>query len=153
METGAAVGRRHVLRRAGVAAGGVAVAGLGLATPAIADEDDELNGSWMVTANDAQETQLVASFAGGGVLISYAINPAGPPFIGTWSRQRDGGFRGELWAGYPGEGAPGKPGPIAQIIAHGHVEGRTIVGSYSITDYPSTGKPVVGEFKGERITP
>jgi hypothetical protein len=159
METEAAVGRRHVLRLAGVVAGGVAAAGLGLATPAMAQDDDALVGSWLVVADgdaDPGRTQSVASFSAGGVLISYAINPAGPPFVGTWTREGDLGFRGELWAGYP-TGDPTAKNPTARIRAEGRLEGRSIVGSFVIADFDAEGlrqpKPVRGTFRGNRIIP
>jgi hypothetical protein len=154
-----AVGRREVLRGATVAAG-AAVAGLGLATPAMADDNDSdgLTGSWKVTARSGnEETELVASFAAGGVLISYAISPAGVPFIGTWERKGTQGFVGELWAGYPVQGISTAPGPTARIRAEGQFEGGTISGDYKLTDFGANdaevGKPIEGKFRGSRIDP
>src|SRR5207244_5194303 len=68
--------RRQVMRGAGVVAGGVAVTGLGLASPAMADgERNSVTGSWLVTHQNnppADTTKIlgVVSFAAGGVLIN-----------------------------------------------------------------------------------
>jgi hypothetical protein len=159
-----AVNRRHVLRRASVAAGGVAVAGLGLAVPASADENDVngLTGSWMieateVTADGKQQptTRAVASFAAGGVLMSHAIDPAGPTFVGTWESRGEDHFRGTLWTGYPGAGGPGEAGPTTRIRANGHFDGGRISGDFTITDFDGTGKDKTthGQFSGRRIDP
>src|SRR5687768_5213651 len=90
--------RRHLLRNAGMVAGGAAaVTGLGAASmPAMADDDDDhghghgrgkrLLGSWLVNVRNANGSMTVSvgSFAAGGVAIIHDINPAGPPFTGSW---------------------------------------------------------------------
>ena len=115
-----ALGRRQVLRGAGVAAaGGAAVTGLGLASPAMASDDGGgLAGSWKVTRQDdgdPTEVQAVFSFAGGGVFVEHDILPAGPPFTGTWARGGGGQFRATFWSGFPGEGGPGSPGVAVRV--------------------------------------
>lgn len=106
------LGRRQVLRGAGVVAAGgaavTAVTGLGLASPAMASDDGGsggLAGSWMVIRQDdgdPTEVQAVFSFAGGGVFVEHDILPAGPPFTGTWARGSGGRFRATIWSGFPG---------------------------------------------------
>lgn len=106
-----AMARRQALRGAGIAAGGVAIAGLAT-TPALADDDNGLLGSWMSVRQDdgsPDKVRLVLSFAGGGVFVSHDISPAGPPFTGTWARHGKS-FRATFWTGFPGEGDRSRSG-------------------------------------------
>ena len=112
------LGRRQVLRGAGVVAAGgaavTAVTGLGLASPAMASDDDGggLTGSWMVTRQDdgdPTQVQAVFSFAGGGVFVEHDILPAGPPFTGTWARRDGGRFRATFLVRLPGGRWPRLP--------------------------------------------
>jgi hypothetical protein len=156
------LGRRQVLRGAGVVAAGgaavTAVTGLGLATPALASDggDGGLTGSWMVIRQDDGDptrVQAVFSFAGGGVFVEHDILPAGPPFTGTWAR-RNGGFRATIWSGFPGDG-PGSPGVAVRVRLVGRVEHRTISGTYTVTTVDSTGAPIdsnTGRFSGHPIS-
>jgi hypothetical protein len=156
------LGRRQVLRRAGVVAAGgaavTAVTGLGLATPAMASDggDGGLTGSWMVTRqDDGDPTRIKAvfSFAGGGVFVEHDILPAGPPFTGTWARGDGGRFRATIWSGFPGEG-PGSPGVAVRVRLVGRLEHRTISGTYTATVFDSTGAAVesnTGKFSGQPI--
>ena len=153
------LGRRQVLRGAGVVAGGAAVTGLALASPAMASDDDGggLAGSWMVTRQDdgdPTEVQAVFSFAGGGVFVEHDILPAGPPFTGTWARRGGGRFRATFWSGFPGEGGPGSPGVTVRVRLVGRVEHRTISGTYTATGFDPTGAQVnsaTGRFSGHPI--
>ena len=102
------MGRRQVLLGAGVAAGGVALTGLS-ASPAAADEDKGhgLSGSWLVTRQDDPPgdptvVKAVFSFADGDVLVEHDINPAGPPFTGTWASRRHDEFTATIWSGFAG---------------------------------------------------
>jgi hypothetical protein len=154
------LGRRQVLRRAGVVAtGGAAVAGLGLASPAIASGDDGggLAGSWMITRQDdgdPTEVQAVLSFAAGGVIVEHDIGPAGPPFTGTWARRGGGRFRATFWSGFPGEGGPGSPGVTVRVRLVGRVEHSTISGTYTVAVFDPTGAQIeaaTGRFSGRPI--
>ena len=154
------LGRRQVLRGAGVVAGGAAVTGLALASPAMASDDDGgggLAGSWMVTRQDdgdPTEVQAVFSFAGGGVFVEHDILPAGPPFTGTWARRGGGRFRATFWSGFPGEGGPGSPGVAVRVRLVGRVEHRTISGTYTATVFDPTGAQLesnTGRFSGHPI--
>ena len=125
-----AVGRRQALRGAGIAAGGVAIAGLATATPAMAGNDNGLLGSWMCVRQDDGTTdmvRLVLSFAGGGVFVSHDISPAGPPFTGTWS-SKGKSFRATFWTGFPGEQGPDSVGPDCPRAAEGHAVTRHDLG-------------------------
>jgi hypothetical protein len=155
------LGRRQVLRGAGVVAASgaavTAVTGLGLASPAMASDDDGggLAGSWMVIRQDdgdPTQVQAVFSFAGGGVFVEHDILPAGPPFTGTWARG-GGGFRATIWSGFPGDG-PGSPGVAVRVRLVGRVEHRTISGTYTTAVFDSTGAQIdsaTGRFSGHPI--
>jgi hypothetical protein len=153
------LGRRQVLRRAGVVTGGAAVAGLGMASPAIASDDDGggLAGSWMITRQDdgdPTEVQAVLSFAAGGVAIEHDIGPAGPPFTGTWARRGRASFRATFWSGFPGEGGPGSPGVTVRVRLVGRVEHRAISGTYTVAVFDPTGAQIesaTGRFTGRPI--
>ncbi|MGZ4611006.1 MAG: hypothetical protein ACXV2H_12175 [Actinomycetes bacterium] len=152
-----AIGRRQMLRGAGVAAGGVAVSGIALASPAAASDDHTgLTGSFFCTRQDDGTTDkitVILSFAGGDVFLSHDINPAGPPFTGTWAR--DGKrFRATFWTGTVG-GPNNQAGPTVRVRARGRVEGETITATYAFTAFdPKTGAVVdsgTGKLTGRRI--
>ena len=153
-----AMGRRQALRGAGIAAGGVAIAGLATATPAMADNDNGLLGSWMCVRQDddtPDEIRLVLSFAGGGVFLSHDISPAGPPFTGTWSRQGKS-FQATFWTGFAGEQGPGSVGPTIRVQAEGVLSHGTISATYRITVFaPGSDTEIVqtitGTVTGSRI--
>ncbi len=153
-----AVGRRQALRGAGIAAGSVAIVGLGTATPAMADSDNGLLGSWLSVRQDdgsPDKLRLVLSFAGGGVFVSHDISPAGPPFTGTWARQGKS-FRATFWTGFPGEQGPESVGPTVEVRLRGTLSHGTISGTYRFTVFaPGSDTEVVdsgtGKFTGHRI--
>lgn len=161
------IGRREMLRTAGVAAGGVALTTVSIASVAHADDDNgddddghrKVNGSWMVTAvadGDPNATTVVASFATGGVAISHEIKPAGPPYTGTWARTGGNGFRATLWTGFPGMTGPGSVGDTAQLQVVGRLlRDGTIAGTFTVTLFDAvTGEPsatFTGTFTGTRI--
>jgi hypothetical protein len=143
----AGVGRRQLLRGAGVAAGGAAITGIALAAPAMANGDDgghggRLAGSWLGSRQDdpspddpePEVVSVVLSFGGGNVFITKDNLPAGPPFTGTWARVGRRGFRATFWSGFPG-GPPDAdpPEPPVAVVVHlsGRLEGGTLTGTYS----------------------
>jgi hypothetical protein len=156
------IGRREVLRTVGVAAGGVALTTAAMASSAHADDghdddDDDnerrrkLEGSWMVTVmpdGEPESIRSVLSLAGGGVAITHDIQPAGPPFTGTWAKNGGNGFRATVWSGFP-------DGSTAKI----HIEGRVdhdgmISGTFTFTAFDPSGTPMQtfgGTFSGVRI--
>ena len=153
-----AVGRRQALRGAGIAAGGVAIAGLATATPAVAGSDNGLLGSWMCVRQDDGTTdmvRLVLSFAGGGVIIEHDISPAGPPFTGTWS-SKGKSFRATFWTGFPGETGPDSVGPTVRVQLRGALSHGMISATYRATVFaPGSTTEVVetvtGKLTGRRI--
>lgn len=162
------LGRREVLLGAGIAAGGVVATSVGLAAPAAArdrhddderDERDELDGSWLVTRQDdgdPTKVRAVFSFAGGDVFVEHDIQPAGPPFTGTWASHDDKRFRATIWSGFPGEG-PDAPGVSVRVRLEGNADKGTLSGTYVVTVFDATGAELPDEaatgkfFDGERI--
>ena len=126
-----AVGRRQALRGAGIAAGGVAIAGLATATPAAAGNDNGLLGSWM------------------------CVRQAGPPFTGTWS-SKGKSFRATFWTGFPGEQGPDSVGPTVRVQLRGALSHGMISATYRVTVFaPGSATEVVetvtGTLTGRRI--
>jgi len=154
------LGRREVLRGAGVAAGGVALTGLGAAA-AVADDDEGrgLSGSWLATRHDdppgdPAPVKVVFSFAGGDVFVSHDISPAGPPFTGTWAKRNDREFRATMWTGFGG-GPGGEVGPTIRVSLRGSRDDDTISGTYDFAVFDPVSEAEVdsgtGSFTGSRI--
>jgi hypothetical protein len=154
------VGRRDVLRGAGVAAGGVALGGVALASPAAAGQshahgDGRLSGSWRVDVHndDGDESVSILSFAAGDVCVVHDISPAGPPFTGTWRASRHGSFRATVLTGTPGDG-PGSAGSVIELKLFGNVRHGRIRGSFTFRVTDAAGNELAtgsGTFDGERI--
>jgi hypothetical protein len=149
-----------MLRNAGVAVGGVAVTSLALASPAQASDDRQdgnVTGSWLITRQDTGDptkVKGVLSFASGGVLVEHDINPAGPPFTGTWAAREDHGFRSTSWSGFPGEGGPGAPGASVRVRLVGSVKHGKLSATYTVAVFDPAGVQVdsaTGSLTGQRI--
>src|SRR6185437_2355530 len=159
------IGRRELLRGAGVAAAGAAVGGLGFAAPSMASDEDHgdngsVLGSWLITRQDKgtpTPTTGVLSFAVGGVFVSHDIQPAGPPFTGTWTGNASG-FRATFWTGQTTGPQPGQPGVTIRVhITNGHLAHGEISGSYVFDVFLPDGTEPPGQngsgsFSGKRIT-
>src|SRR4029078_9113494 len=120
-----------------------------LSSPALADDgnhDNEnngnINGSWMVNRqsdNDPTDHSMsVLSFAAGNVMIVHDINPAGPPFTGTWARQNKQGFKAPVGTGQSGRGpdgpdGPPPPPPVLKVELQGTVSKGMLSGTYHLT--------------------
>ena len=156
------VGRRQVLRGAGVVAGGAAVATLGFAAPAIADDGSKhggLLGAWRVTRQDEGGTPVAgfASFASGGVSLFQDINPVGPSFCGAFGEGDHSKFKATILSGSRAEEAfPGSPALTSEAHVEGTRHNDTITGTYSVTSFDAVtgdalGPPTPGTFTGTRI--
>jgi hypothetical protein len=152
------VGRRSVLRNAGMAVGGVALSGVVLASPTSAGEsrgEGRLSGSWRVNVHndDGDESVSILSFAAGQVCVVHDISPAGPPFTGTWRLARHGSFQATVLTGFPGD-APGTAGPVIELKLFGAAQHGQLSGSFTFTVTDPAGNEVdtgSGTFDGERI--
>jgi hypothetical protein len=159
--------RRQVLSGVGVAAGAIVASTVAMSSSAMADDGDNhdnndnngnITGSWLVNRqsdNDPGDHSMsVLSFAAGNVMIIHDINPAGPPFTGTWAR-RNHGFRATVWTGAAGEGPNGPPGPVLRVQLEGNVHKGTLSGTYHLTGFDATTNDVLfedtGTFSGQRI--
>ena len=152
------VGRRSVLRGAGIAAGGVALSGVALAAPASAGAHQGyqgVSGSWRVAVHNdnGDESISILSFAAGEVCVVHDISPAGPPFTGTWRQGRQDSFRATVLTGFPGEG-PGTPGPVIELKLVGAVRHHQLSGSFTFRVTDPSGTEVdtgSGTFDGVRV--
>lgn len=163
------LGRRQVLSGAGIAAGAIVAGTVALSSPAMADDgddndnnDNKITASWMVNRqsdNDPTDQAMgVLSFAGGNVMIVHDINPAGPPFTGTWARRSRHGFRATVWTGQAGGGPGGPPGPppVLRVQLTGEVDKGTISGTYEVAVLDAVTNETLfsdtGTFSGQRIS-
>jgi hypothetical protein len=150
------LGRRSVLRNAGIAAGGAVLGGVALASPASATEghDHDHNnvaGSWRVDVHNdnGDETDSIVSFALGGVCVVHDISPAGPPFTGSWRSGRYGAFKATVLTGTP-------DGQIIELKLRGAVRHGRISGSFTFTVTDPDGNELgtgSGTFEGSRVEP
>lgn len=154
------VGRRSIIRTAGLTVGGAAIGGMAIAAPASAAtqgkrRDGDVSGSWRADVHNNDGTDLVSvlSFAAGNVCIVHDISPAGPPFTGTWRSGRHDSFRATVLTGFPGEG-PGTPGPVVTLILQGSVRHDRISGTFTFTVRSPEGQQIdsgSGTFNGRPI--
>jgi hypothetical protein len=158
------LGRRGILRSAGLTVSGAMLGGAAVASPASAHDrhhdhghhhDRDVSGSWRVDVHndDGSESVSVLSFAAGDVCIVHDISPAGPPFTGTWRGGRHDSFRATVLTGFPGDG-PGAPGPVVTLRLDGSVRHHRIRGSYTFTVMSPAGEQIdegSGTFDGRRI--
>ena len=152
------LGRRSVLRNAGIAAGGAVLGGVALASPASATEGHDHNnvaGSWRVDVHNdnGDETDSIVSFAGGGVCVVHDISPAGPPFTGSWRPGRYGSFKATVLTGTAG-GGPGSPGVVIELKLRGAVRHGRVTGSFTFVVTDPDGYELhtgSGTFEGVRV--
>ena len=153
------VGRRSLLRSAGIAAGGSVLGGVAVASPAAASgrrSDRDVSGSWLVDVHndDGDDSVSVLSFAAGDVCVVHDISPAGPPFTGTWRAGRHGSFRATVLTGTPGEGGPGSAGAVIELKLRGAVRHDRVAGTFTFTVSDPAGNELArgsGTFEGRPI--
>lgn len=149
--------RQAVRTAAGVAAGGVLVAGAGVGSAAAHDSSNALLGSWLVTHRDnppgpPNVGRTVVSVIAGGVIIGNDIDPPGPVSSGSWSYRGNGRFVATLWAGFPAEGT--NPAGTYRLQVSGRLRDRKVSGTFTVTVFPKGGKPfraATGTFEGRKI--
>ena len=153
------IDRRNVLRGAGIAAGGAAIGAVGFADPASASQrghehHGSLSGSWLVVRKDDGTTDKIStvlSFAAGGVFIAHDINPAGPPFTGTWERSEHHSFEATFWTGTAG-GGPNQPGQTIRVHLRGRVRHDNLTAWYRFTVFDGATGDVVASGTGRVLS-
>jgi len=153
------IDRRNVLRGAGIAASGAAIGAVGFAGPASAssrghDHHGSLSGSWLIVREDdgtTTEVTAVLSFAAGGVIISHDINPAGPPFTGTWESSEDHRFEATFWTGTAG-GGPNQPGQTIRVNLRGRVRDDDLTAGYRFTVFDQATGDVLATGTGKVLS-
>ncbi len=157
----ARIDRRQLVRTAaGVAAGGVLVAGTG-ATSAAASESGSgggVLGAWWVEHTtdppaDPETGITVVSVGAGGIIVTNDIRPAGSSSNGVWAMDGDR-FKATFWGSTP-LGPDVEPGSV-RVMVRGHLRRAKLVGVFTVTVYDATGAQVfssTGTFTGTRIKP
>ncbi len=154
------IGRRGMLRGAGVAAGGAVVGGLALSTPVHADNDRShrsgVEGSWMVTRfdpADGVERTFVFNLARGGVCIMNDISPVFITGLGAWTAHGRR-LRATVWVGT--EETPESPAVTFKVEVDGKVRGDEIAGTFTYTVFLPDRTTQIGDgggtWEGSRIT-
>lgn len=160
------IDRRQAVRAAaGVAAGGMLVAGAGVGAAAAGDRHDHhdygngsaLYGSWLIIhRNNApappEVTRGIVSLIPGGVVISNDIDPVATPASGSWAYRGGGRFVATFWGGFPAEGT--MHAGVYRVQARGHLNrDGTVSGTFRVSVYPK-GQPTqsaTGTFAGSKI--
>jgi hypothetical protein len=150
--------RQAVRAAAGVAAGGVLVAGAGVGSASAHDDKGKgLVGSWLVThrqdpPNPPEVGIAVVSVIAGGVIISNDIKPANPTGSGSWESRGHDRFKATFWSGFPGTDT--EPAGTVRIQVSGRLHNGRISGTFTITVYDADDNVVfsgTGTFTGRRL--
>ena len=160
----ASLGRRSLLKTAGVGALAVGATAATAATAAASTpsvtkprHEDGLPGAWLIVHSDNTDptpVRAVATFADGGVFQTLDIDPAGSPAgLGAWERSGDHRFKAVFWIGQPASDS--EPGAQIRIHVSGQWRDDHITGSFTGTFF--NGSNVLGtfhgSFQGHRIEP
>jgi hypothetical protein len=161
------LGRRLMLRRAGVAAGTVALATVGVAEhasggtepPDAAHTAELLTGSWMIDRQDnatPPQARGVFSFTAGGVVIYHDIAPVGTTLTGTWAAAPARTSTATFWTGFDADPDAGTPSVTARVRATINIDDSDrLSGTYDTTLYDAaTDAELIvfnGTFTGSRI--
>lgn len=143
------INRRQAVRAAaGVAAGGLLVAGAGVGSASAASSD--LLGTWLVTHedDDGESGLSLASFIADGVIVVNDIRPAGSVGTGSWEDKGDDKFKATAWNSNAADDTSGK-----LEVWGKHKDGK-ISGKFKVTFYDSDGNEVgtlEGTFWGEPL--
>jgi hypothetical protein len=158
------IGRRHILHKAGIAAGGALLATTAAASPAFAarsggDGAEALSGGWFLDREDPVSGKVrgVIIFSAGGTLHYQDIFPASlVTLAGSWAGGgRD--FRFEMWAGSAEDPATSRPAITLRIKGTVSLNLRGFISPYTVTYFnPSTSAELFrfdGTANGTRIEP
>ena len=159
MSGAARIDRRQLVRTAaGVAAGGVLVAGTGVASASASDSSSGVLGGWWIEHTndppaDPEPGTTVVSIGAGGIIVSNDIRPAGSVSNGVWAMDGDR-FKATFW-GTTALGPDMPPGSV-RVRVRGHLSGGKLVGTFTVTGYDATGAQIftaTGTFTGTRMAP
>ncbi len=160
----AQIGRRSVLRKAGVALGGAALATAAVASPAFAgtdsrDDSPTLTGGWLSDRQDVGsdfKNRGVFVFAAGGAMHYQDIFPVNIVLHGAWVGS-DRRFRYEMWGGIPEDPASGAPAFTVRVSGPVTVSRRSFTNPYIVAFFdPVSGSELFrldGVAKATRIDP
>ena len=159
MSGAARIDRRQLVRTAaGVAAGGVLVAGTGVASASATDASSGVLGAWWIEHTndppaDPEPGITVVSIGAGGIIVSNDIRPAGSVSNGVWSMDGDR-FKATFWGST--DVGPNMDTGSARIRVRGRLRSGKLVGTFAVTGYSATGAQLfsaTGTFTGTRIEP
>ena len=165
MRTDQIITRRRVLRGAGVAATGVAVAALG-ANSAAAEprEDGSPVGSWLVTITGPHvpTTTVLAAYAAGGVYTEINLTPTSTyTALGTWARTGGHTFTATFWQLANNTFFPPPPEQVVfRVTLDGQVSGDDLATTFTFDVFDPShlppAKPLFsgsGQATGQRVKP
>ena len=148
------IGRRIMLRRTGLVAGGAALATVSIAAPANADNggNDQrgtMTGGWKLHRNDEfGPNDGIFAFATGGVVTYQDINPPGPlPILGVWS-ESGRKFRWDIWTGFDADPANDSPATTAEVLGQGTRTDRSFTCTYITTFFDAASNAPLGSLHG-----
>jgi hypothetical protein len=155
----ARIDRRQLVRTAaGVAAGGVLVAGTGVASASASDANSGVLGAWWVEHKndppaDPEPGVTVVSIGAGGIIVTNDIRPAGAVSNGVWAMDGDR-FMATFWG--TAEMGPGMDAGSAKVRVRGRLRSGKLVGTFTVTGYDASGAEAfsaTGTFTGTRLMP
>lgn len=153
------MGRRRLLRGAGVATGGAVMGGLAMSAPAHADDHDQRSraeGSWLVTRfdpADGLERTFVFNLSRGGTCFMNDISPVFITGQGAW-KSRGRRMNATVWVGVPE--SPAGPAITFKVDIVGDVDGDQMSGTFTYVVFlPDLTTPIGdggGTWDASRIT-
>ena len=147
------LGRRQMLRRAGVMTGGAVVASAAVASPALADGSDSsgIVGGWLVDREDPSSgfrAHGVFTFAAGGVVHYQDIFVVNALLHGSWKAGSGRTFRYEMWGGLPADPVTATPALTARVAGPGTYTRRTFTNPYVVTLFDAASGNEVFRYEG-----
>jgi hypothetical protein len=143
------INRRQAVRAAaGVAAGGLLVAGAGVGSAAAGS--GSFLGSWLIHYEDMDGNKglAVASIVDNGIFITNEVRPAGSIGTGSWEDKGDDRFKATAWNSNSADDTSG------MLEVWGKLKDDKLSGKFKVTFYDSDGNEagtLEGTFWGEPL--
>jgi hypothetical protein len=143
------INRRQAVRAAaGVAAGGLLVAGAGVG--AASADGGSLLGSWLIHYEDLEGNQglAVATLADNGIFLTNEVRPAGAVGTGSWKAKGDDRFKTTSWS------ANAADNTSSMLEVWGKHKDDKVSGKFMATSYDGDGNEtgtLEGTFWGEPL--